>query len=324
MRSTIAFSWPRASARSRKSISSSGKSSVASTSVRSLTSASLTRSISRENAPCNERLAERAAASVLESIRSLTASACARSSLSLRNARSVNSPGSATRNPRSRGSPVRGSVSRATSRQRASSSCSTTGPPCACSSSTSSPVYECGDWKVDRQALIDRLAARVGKDQVRRAPRHQCLAADRVDQRAQVAPRRTHDADGGTPRRGGDGNDRIMVARQHAADSGVRAASACRPRAPGRRPGEMARGEASVRRQRPVRATLPSRQHASESMLTGLPRIDRLARQRMSAGPAFAVSASAGVVLSQRAVDGPMVVARRRRGNAQIGGSAGA
>jgi hypothetical protein len=32
-------------------------------------------------------------------------------------------------------------------RQRASSSCSTTGPPCACSSSTSSPVYECGAGK---------------------------------------------------------------------------------------------------------------------------------------------------------------------------------
>ena len=59
-------------------------------------------STSRENAPASERPAERAAASVLASIRSATASACARSSLSLRKARCVNSPGSARRKPTAR------------------------------------------------------------------------------------------------------------------------------------------------------------------------------------------------------------------------------
>ena len=62
--------------------------------------------ISRENAPSSERAAERAAASVLASIRSATASACARSSLSLRKARSVNSPGRARRRRGSRGRPI--------------------------------------------------------------------------------------------------------------------------------------------------------------------------------------------------------------------------
>jgi len=84
--------------------------------------------------------AERAAASVLASIRSDTASAWARSSLSLRKARWVNSPGSARRKPGRRGWPMAGSGSAAAARQRASSSCNTTGPPWACSSSTSSPV----------------------------------------------------------------------------------------------------------------------------------------------------------------------------------------
>lgn len=123
-------SWPCASAFCRKSISSSGKSSVASTSMRRCTSASRSACTSRENSPAMDRVALRAAASVLASIRSATASACARSSLPLRNARWVNSPGSATRK----------AIEAPASRQRASSSCSTTGPPCACSSSTSSPV----------------------------------------------------------------------------------------------------------------------------------------------------------------------------------------
>ncbi len=67
--------------------------------MRSSTSRSRSASTSRENAPASERPAERAAASVLASIRSATASACARSSLSFRKARCVNSPGSATRKP---------------------------------------------------------------------------------------------------------------------------------------------------------------------------------------------------------------------------------
>ena len=123
-------SWPCASACCRKSISSSGKSSVASTSMRNWISASRSAWTSAENSPASDRLALRAAASVLASIRSAIASACARSILSFRKARSVNSPGCATRSP----------MAAPASMQRASSSCSTTGPPWACSSSTSSPV----------------------------------------------------------------------------------------------------------------------------------------------------------------------------------------
>jgi hypothetical protein len=96
-----------------------GKSSVASTSIRSVITSSTSAWICRENAPSSERPAERAAASVLASIRSATASACARSSLSFRNARRVNSPGSASRSPKPRPA----------SRQRCNSSCITIGPP---------------------------------------------------------------------------------------------------------------------------------------------------------------------------------------------------
>ena len=132
-------SCPSASALRRKSISSSGKSRVASTSMRRWMSPSRRVWISRENSPDKERVALRAAAEVEASIRSATASAWARSILSLRKARSENSPGRATRRPGRRGRPAP-SGSAAASRQRASSSCSTTGPPWACSSSTSSPV----------------------------------------------------------------------------------------------------------------------------------------------------------------------------------------
>ena len=128
MAASMPSSCARAPAFSRKSISSSGKSSVASTSMRSRMMRSASRPTSVEKAPLSERAAERAALSVLASMRSATASACARSSLSLRKARSVNSPGSARRRPGW------------ACRQRASSSCSSTGPPWACSSSTSSPV----------------------------------------------------------------------------------------------------------------------------------------------------------------------------------------
>ena len=68
----------------RKSISSSGKSSVASTSMRSVTSSSRSACTSRENAPSSERTAARAACADAASIRSATLSACAKSSLSLR------------------------------------------------------------------------------------------------------------------------------------------------------------------------------------------------------------------------------------------------
>src|SRR5258708_2277183 len=76
--------------------------------------------------PHSQRSPHRAAASVAASIRSATPSACARSSLSFRKARRVNSPGSARRAP--------------SSTHRLKIICSTTGPPWPCSSSTSSPV----------------------------------------------------------------------------------------------------------------------------------------------------------------------------------------
>ncbi len=58
-------------------------------------------------------------------------STCARSSLSWSNARRVNSPGSARRNP-------------CCTDSAASVAAMTAGPPCRCSSATSSPVKECG------------------------------------------------------------------------------------------------------------------------------------------------------------------------------------
>ena len=158
-------SWPVASAFCRKSISSSGKSSVASTSMRRWISASRSVWISREKAPDSERPALRAAASVLASIRSAIASAWARSILPLRKARWLNSPGSATRRPGSRGRPVTASGSAAASRQRASSSCSTTAPPWAWSSSTSSPVNEwgAGKWIASPWSTASPAASRKGR-----------------------------------------------------------------------------------------------------------------------------------------------------------------
>ena len=68
-----------------------------------------------ENSPCSERMAARAACCEPASMRSATASACARSSLSLRKARWVNSPACARRAP--------------SSTARATSASITKGPP---------------------------------------------------------------------------------------------------------------------------------------------------------------------------------------------------
>ena len=114
----------------RKSISSSGKSIAASTYIRRWVTASTRASILRENTPCRERTAQRAACSELLSIRSAIASAWVRSSLSFRKARSENSPGRARRAPSSH--TVLNSRSRITV------------PPWPWSSNTSSPVNEWG------------------------------------------------------------------------------------------------------------------------------------------------------------------------------------
>ena len=125
--------FPLASAASRKSMSSSGKSKVASTSIRRVIKLSTKAWICWENMPLSERIAIRAADWLEASMRSATLSAWAKSSLLFKKARLVNSPGSARRAP--------------SSRQRVNSICITTGPPCPCNSITSSPVKLAGAAK---------------------------------------------------------------------------------------------------------------------------------------------------------------------------------
>ena len=94
-----------------RSSSSSGKSMAASMNARSSTSASRWLSTVCENSPDSDRRAHRTAEVDAPSMRSAIASACARSMRSLRNARSVNSPGPAGRAPSSQ---TRSSTMRAT------------------------------------------------------------------------------------------------------------------------------------------------------------------------------------------------------------------
>ena len=102
--------------------------------MRRAISSSLNALICLEKSPCNACMALRAACTELASIRSAMASAWARSSLSFKKARSLNSPGRARRRPGS-------------CRMRWISISNTTGPPWPCSSSTSSPVKEWGALK---------------------------------------------------------------------------------------------------------------------------------------------------------------------------------
>ena len=98
----ITSSLPWISPCPTNSISSSGKSMEASTSMRRVIRASTRPCTALEKSPCRDRMAHRAASPVLASIMSATLSACARSSLLLRNARKVNSPGWARRAPAER------------------------------------------------------------------------------------------------------------------------------------------------------------------------------------------------------------------------------
>ena len=84
----------------RKSISSSGKSRAASIYTRRFTRPCSTSCTRLENSPSSDLRAALAAASLPAEIKSATASACAKSSFSFKNARSVNSPGRACRAPR--------------------------------------------------------------------------------------------------------------------------------------------------------------------------------------------------------------------------------
>ena len=143
-------SWSLASRRrSRKpappsvSSDSSAKSIAASTCTRIASTASISASTRREKSPSSERRAARAARRSVAAMRSATASAWARSSLPFRKARWLNSPAAAWRAPR----PM----------QRATSARSTTGLPCACSSTTSSPVKLAGARK--RSAMPSSMAS---------------------------------------------------------------------------------------------------------------------------------------------------------------------
>ena len=98
--------------------------------MRKLINAFNTSLILFENSPDSERTALNAASFVAALITSATASACAKSILLFKKARRVNSPGSACRAPNSI--------------QRANKICINAVPPWACSSNTSSPVYEYG------------------------------------------------------------------------------------------------------------------------------------------------------------------------------------
>ena len=118
----------------KKSISSSGKSIAASTYIRKWITCSTSVSMCFENSPCSEWRALLAACSEFALIKSAIASAWVKSILSLRNARSLNSPGLAKRTP-SIWVISRSSIS------------IITGPPWPCNSSTSSPVKEFGPLK---------------------------------------------------------------------------------------------------------------------------------------------------------------------------------
>ena len=111
-------------------MSSSAKSMPASISAIRPTSSAFTGATALANAPPICRAATLACSSVTEPIRSLTASAWVRSMRPARNARWVNSPGSASRAPPAQHCRTRYS--------------SSTGAPCAAISTTSSPVYEFG------------------------------------------------------------------------------------------------------------------------------------------------------------------------------------
>ena len=190
-------SWPWASACCRKSISSSGKSSVASTSMRRWISASRSWCTSRENSPASERLALRAAASVLASIRSAIASAWARSILSLRKARRVNSPGCGQ--PQADG---RAGLQAARQQQLQHHR-----PAVRLQLQHVLAGVGMRRREVDGQALVDGRAVGGAEGQVGRFARLEGAAADRVDHRLHRARRHAHDTHRAAAGGGGDGGD---------------------------------------------------------------------------------------------------------------------
>ena len=199
----IAASLPWASAARRKSMSSSGKSSVASVNMRSSISASVSARISRENAPERLRAAARAAVAVAASMRSATLSACARSSLPFRNARCVNSPG--FREPRAELEAPR--------EQRGAA------PPDRRARAARARARRCTNAARESGAPAPGRAAR------RASPRNTAIVAWRGSSARLTMPaitagtagaRDAHDADAAAPRRRRDRGDRVGR-RGHAA-----------------------------------------------------------------------------------------------------------
>jgi hypothetical protein len=70
--------------------------------------------------------------------------------------------------------------------------------------------------EVDGQPVVDGLALRVPKRQVVRMPGFQGLAQQCLHKTVKAAAGHPHDAHGPPAGSGGDGNDGVVVARQHA------------------------------------------------------------------------------------------------------------
>ena len=101
-----------------------------------------------ENSPCSERIAARAASREPASMRSAMDFGLREIELVVEE-RALRELARAARGAR-----------RAPARARSPLS-TTTGPPWPCSSSTCSPVYECGRGKEEREAGVDRLLLRI-------------------------------------------------------------------------------------------------------------------------------------------------------------------
>ena len=69
--------------------------------------------------------------------------------------------------------------------------------------------------KVDGQAMVYGRAARVPERQISRFARFQLLAAKRPYQRSNAFAGDPNDAHGTTPRSGGNGGNRVVVAGKH-------------------------------------------------------------------------------------------------------------
>ena len=180
---------------------SSGKSIAPSSSASTAISRCRRRTMRSASAPAFIACAARSARSPRAPISAATDSARVRSIRPASNARRVNSPGSAMRAP--------------AASTASSSRCITSGPPCPCSSATSSPVYDLRRAHHHREHLVDPLARRADRTRPRaaacataRLAGHGRTSLPRISRRAR--PREPHDADAAAYRRR---NRRDRVAR---------------------------------------------------------------------------------------------------------------